>query len=286
MLTHLFSSITRYFALAIFALAATFAVTTPSFAATAPSGIDTSNETDLPFSIEGTQIMDLNANGLYLNVGHFSGATTLNISSQGAHITWNALTGGTGETDIINNPGYGSGGIAFMLANRAGTSKTTPVYIASTGDVGIGTTLPMAALDIADPKNGFIHLGGEAGLGGNCGSTIGLLANDGSGSVLSCNSSGKWQNASKASLAETESVTCQIGSGVNPGPCNNSGNGSINKNSSKPHDLCTLTTVAGWSGGLWGQCVLTGSPGNIWNIEAANYQSHQTTCKMTCYDFQ
>ena len=79
---------------------------------------------------------------------HASGNTTPVITSQGAYLSWNGLTGGTGETDIINNQGGGAGGFAFMNAPASGSPKTTLMFINGSGSVGIGKTNPLYALDI------------------------------------------------------------------------------------------------------------------------------------------
>ena len=79
---------------------------------------------------------------------HFSGNTNPTVTSQGAYIGWNALTGGTGETDFINNQGLGAGGFAFMNTPNSGTPKTTLMFITGTGNVGIGTETPQSMLHI------------------------------------------------------------------------------------------------------------------------------------------
>jgi len=61
--------------------------------------------------------------------------TTPTVTSQGAYLGWNALTGGTGETDFINNQGGGSGGFAFMNAPPSGEPRTTLMVIPSAGNV-------------------------------------------------------------------------------------------------------------------------------------------------------
>jgi hypothetical protein len=66
---------------------------------------------------------------------------------QGAYLAWNTLTGGTGETDFINNQGEGSGGFAFMNTSGSGTPKTL-MFITGDGKVGIGTTDPQGRLDV------------------------------------------------------------------------------------------------------------------------------------------
>jgi len=79
---------------------------------------------------------------------HVSGNTNPIVTSQGAYLGWNALTGGTGETDFINNQGGGSGGFAFMNTPSSGTPKTTLMFITGSGRVGIRQTDPGAALHI------------------------------------------------------------------------------------------------------------------------------------------
>jgi hypothetical protein len=69
-------------------------------------------------------------------------------STQGPYLEWNLLTGGTGETDLVNNEGTGTGGFAFL--NTAGDGKVlTPLmFIDGHGNVGIGTTNPTAKLAV------------------------------------------------------------------------------------------------------------------------------------------
>jgi hypothetical protein len=59
----------------------------------------------------GTPASTLDVGGGLLHVG---GTATPTTTAQGAYLGWNALTGGAGETDFINNQGLGSGGFAFM----------------------------------------------------------------------------------------------------------------------------------------------------------------------------
>lgn len=61
---------------------------------------------------------------------HVSGNVAPSTVVQGAYIGWNALTGGTGETDFINSKGGGPGGFTFM--NGVGNSLVTfasPGYV-------------------------------------------------------------------------------------------------------------------------------------------------------------
>ena len=86
-------------------------------------------------------LLDVGAGLLHVaaNVG-----TTPTVASQGAYLGWNALTGGTGETDFINNQGGGSGGFAFMNTPPSGEPRTTLMVISGGGNVGIGTATPQA----------------------------------------------------------------------------------------------------------------------------------------------
>jgi hypothetical protein len=74
---------------------------------------------------------------------HSSGNSNPTTTAQGAYFGWNALTGGTGETDFINNEGKGPGGFAFMNTPSSGSPRTTLMFISGSGGVGIGTTNPV-----------------------------------------------------------------------------------------------------------------------------------------------
>jgi hypothetical protein len=84
--------------------------------------------------------------GGLLHVAGNTGAPKL--AAQGAYLGWNALTGGTGETDFINNRGGGAGGFAFINTEPAGNPKSTLMFISGAGKVGIGTTDPQQKLDV------------------------------------------------------------------------------------------------------------------------------------------
>lgn len=86
--------------------------------------------------------------GTLVRVG---GTTSPNIPTQGAYLSWNALSGGLGETDFINQRGGGGGGFAFFdLPTGQYTAPLPPplVQITGSGEVGIGTSNPQAALDV------------------------------------------------------------------------------------------------------------------------------------------
>ncbi|HTA82650.1 MAG TPA: hypothetical protein VK783_06955 [Bacteroidia bacterium] len=76
---------------------------------------------------------------------HISGNTSPSTSTQGAYLSWNALTASTGETDFINSKGGGAGGFAFF--NGAYTSAPL-MFISGAGNVGIATTSPAEKLDV------------------------------------------------------------------------------------------------------------------------------------------
>ena len=88
---------------------------------------------------------------------HISGICSPTLTGQGAYMTWNALTCGTGETDFINNQGGGAGGFAFMNTPSSGTPKTTIMLITGSGNVGIlgglgvgTTTAPSSGIEFPD----------------------------------------------------------------------------------------------------------------------------------------
>jgi hypothetical protein len=80
---------------------------------------------------------------------HVGGTIAPVVARQGAYLGWNALTGGTGETDFINNQGFGTGGFAFMNTPPSGSPRSTLMVITGGGSVGIGTPTPAALLDVA-----------------------------------------------------------------------------------------------------------------------------------------
>jgi len=88
---------------------------------------------------------------------HVGGNVSQTPTAQGAYLQWNALTGSTGETDLINNQGKGLGGFAFMNTPNAGTPLSTLMFISGAGKVGIGTAAPDALLSVngsADKPSG------------------------------------------------------------------------------------------------------------------------------------
>jgi len=88
-----------------------------------------------------------------LHVNEPASPTTITTTVQGAYLAWNALTGSTGETDLINNQGLGTGGFAFMNTPPSGSPRTTLMVITGTGNVGIGTPTPRSMLELsAAPK--------------------------------------------------------------------------------------------------------------------------------------
>ena len=63
-----------------------------------------------------------------LDVGsilHVGGSTNPSLPAQGGYLGWNALNGGTGEMDFLNQQGGGSGGFAFF--NSSSSAKGTAI---------------------------------------------------------------------------------------------------------------------------------------------------------------
>ncbi|MDE1902166.1 MAG: hypothetical protein KGI37_11105 [Alphaproteobacteria bacterium] len=81
-------------------------------------------------------------------VGAESTLATAVLPSQGTYIGWNE-NNGYGVSDFMNDPGSGGGGFEFSLFNSSGVFVSTPMVIKSSGNIGIGTTSPGAALDVA-----------------------------------------------------------------------------------------------------------------------------------------
>jgi hypothetical protein len=84
------------------------------------------------------------ANGIL----HVSGTVNPTTTVQGTYLGWNSLTGSWGETDLINNPGLGYGGFAFMEVPSSGSPRSTLMYLTGAGNLGIGTTSPGAKLEV------------------------------------------------------------------------------------------------------------------------------------------
>ena len=126
----------------------------PAFSATTQSGIDTpANISYLPFSIQGTQIMNLAGNGLGIGIGTSAPLASLDVNSSSlsnytainsriAFGVWAyAVTlGGTNIGGIHAN----SGVLTFQ-----GISNANLAIISGNGLVGIGTSSPAYPLDIA-----------------------------------------------------------------------------------------------------------------------------------------
>jgi len=102
---------------------------------------------------------------------HVTGNINPTTVEQGAYLNWNALTGGWGETDFINNPGGGYGGFAFMTVPASGSPRSTLMFInGANGNVGIGTTTPAATFQVSSPTStpaSMVLGNGNTGTGGN-----------------------------------------------------------------------------------------------------------------------
>jgi hypothetical protein len=81
----------------------------------------------------------------------------LNLSNQGTYISWNALTGGYGETDLINNRGQGPGGFGFFNAAVPGNALGSPIaFMSSNGNFKVGASGQFGNL------NGNLTIGSSA----------------------------------------------------------------------------------------------------------------------------
>ncbi|MFI5360848.1 MAG: hypothetical protein ACHQ49_02665 [Elusimicrobiota bacterium] len=63
------------------------------------------------------------------------GAANPNTGLQGAYLSWNSMTGGAGETDLINNRGGGYGGFAFLDSGyvHSNSNPDAKMYIDPSG---------------------------------------------------------------------------------------------------------------------------------------------------------
>lgn len=107
-------------------------------------GIRTSNPA-FPFDISG-----------YL---HVSGDVNPNTNVQGAYLGWNALTGSTGETDLINNRGGGSGGFAFMNTPNSGSPRQTLMFLDGNGNLTLSGTVNSFYIPALGNPGSWVKLG-------------------------------------------------------------------------------------------------------------------------------
>jgi hypothetical protein len=116
---------------------------------------------------------------------HVAGNTSPTTTTQGAYIGWNALTGGTGETDFINNQGGGSGGFAFMNTPASGNPRTNIMTITGSGNVGLQTATPSASFHVAN-GNALIGTSNSGGITPNTKPYLYIDATNSACSQIAC----------------------------------------------------------------------------------------------------
>lgn len=72
---------------------------------------------------------------------HVTGDVNPATNSQGAYLGWNALTGGAGEADLINNQGGGGGGFAFLNTPSSGSPRSTLMFLDGSGNLNVSGAL-------------------------------------------------------------------------------------------------------------------------------------------------
>lgn len=138
------SMLARHARVFVLALSAT---TTPLPAFAAASGLDTpAGVTDLPFGIQGVQMMDLTSAGLNISSISSGSSRTPNIFITSADNTNQKLYIG-----INSNGGAASGDYASIEYLQEGQHWGSLVLQGDGGDVGIGTTNPSALFQIHNP---------------------------------------------------------------------------------------------------------------------------------------
>jgi len=123
-------------------------------------GSNGNNSLDIDAQGAGNVILQANGGTGFVGIGTTSPMAALDVrgtsgimhvaGNKTPSVGQNALTGGVGETDLINNQGGGGGGFAFMNTSGSGTTLTTEMLITGAGNVGVGTTDPNAALEVAN----------------------------------------------------------------------------------------------------------------------------------------
>lgn len=215
-------------------------------------------------------IVALDLNG----VAHIAGNGAAAMTIQGAYINWNRLTGGTGETDFVNNEGGGTGGFAFMLANSGGAVTLTPMFINGSGNVGIGNTTPQTTLDVNGPVRPGLVVAGAA-----CTNQVGAIGHDANGTLLTCGSTSVWGAATPASGGMTGWVVLDppTGTGICSSVASN-GNGSICVTSTTPTQACVN---AGYSD-FTGNCKAVDNSGRAVQGGLVAWESNAPNWQMAC----
>ena len=141
---------------------------------------------------------------------HLNGAAPNNY--QGLNLNWNRETSSGGESDFINHYGGGNnGGFAFYNTNVGGLG-TQLMVIRGNGNVGVGTSAPAAALDVASLGSSSAILIPRDSTGNRPTGVNGMLRYNNSSNAFEGFANGGWATIASGSSAGTlTSITNGVG---------------------------------------------------------------------------